>query len=92
MTAVVIAMLAIVMVATAVLAAVGGYHHLANSPWVKRKLRRWRYVASGRLYGWRETGFHALRVLRRSVAGRLSPSAAPSLPIMRHSATRGGAG
>lgn len=72
MTAVVVAMLGIVIVATGVLAGVGGYHHLAHSPGVQRRLRRWRYVMYWRLYGVRDRALHGLRVLRRAVADRLS--------------------
>lgn len=71
MTAVVVAMLAIVILATGILAAVGGYHHLAHSPHLRRRVRRWRYVASLRVYGVREQGVHVLRMTRRA-ADRLS--------------------
>ncbi|SED61015.1 hypothetical protein [Jiangella alba] len=79
MTAVVVAMLVIVMVATAVLAAVGAYYHLAGSAMVRRRLRRWRFLAVARLDDWRAASFHALRVARRGIARRLTrpaPSAA----------------
>lgn len=72
MTAVVVAMLVIVMVATAVLAAVGAYYHLASSAMVRRRLRRWRFLAVARLDDWRAASFHALRVARRGIARRLT--------------------
>lgn len=79
MTAVVVAMLVIVMVATAVLAAVGAYYHLAGSAAVQRRLRRWRFLAVARLDDWRETTFHLLRVARRGIARRLArPAPAPA--------------
>ncbi|TDD64170.1 hypothetical protein E1262_28995 [Jiangella aurantiaca] len=81
MTAVVVAMLAIVMVATAVLAAVGVYYHLAGSAAVRRRLRRWRFLAVARMDDWREAVFHGLRVTRRALARRLvrpAPAAAPA--------------
>lgn len=71
MTAVVVAMLAIVMVATAVLAAVGAYYHLAGSPAVQRRLRRWRFLALTRIDDWQQAMFHGLRVVRRGLAQRL---------------------
>ncbi|SDU77367.1 hypothetical protein [Jiangella alkaliphila] len=71
MTAVVVAMLVIVMVATAVLAAVGAYYHLAGSAAVRRRLRRWRFLAVARMDDWREVLFHGLRVVRRGIARRL---------------------
>lgn len=81
MTAVVVAMLVIVMVATAVLAAVGAYYHLAGSAAVRRRLRRWRFLAVARMDDWREVLFHALRVVRRGIARRLvrpAPVARPA--------------
>ncbi|PSL05883.1 hypothetical protein CLV30_10334 [Haloactinopolyspora alba] len=72
MTAVVVAMLGIVVLATGVLAAVGGYHHFAHSPWFRRRVRRWRYVATLRVDEARESGAQLLRVTRRTVAERLS--------------------
>ncbi|MBB5789979.1 hypothetical protein [Jiangella mangrovi] len=72
MTAVVVAMLAIVMVATAVLAAVGAYYHLAGSAAVQRRLRRWRFLAMTRMDDGREAAFHGLRMARRGLAKRLS--------------------
>lgn len=78
MTAVVVAMLAIVLVATVVLAVVGMFHHLANSPQMRRRMRRWRYLALVRMDGWRDAAFAALRRLRRGLARRLtSATAAP---------------
>lgn len=81
MTAVVVAMLVIVMVATAVLAAVGAYHHLAGSAAVQRRVRRWRFLVIARMDDWREAAFHVLRLARRGLARRLSrpaPSASGS--------------
>ncbi|SDS64107.1 hypothetical protein [Jiangella sp. DSM 45060] len=78
MTAVVVAMLVIVMVATAVLAAVGAYYHLASSAMVRRRLRRWRFLAVARLDDWRAASFHALRVARRGIARRLTRPAPSS--------------
>lgn len=78
MTAVVVAMLMIVMVATAVLAAVGVYYHLAGSAAVRWRLRRWRFLALARLDDWRDAAFHGLRLTRRAVAQRLTrPATAP---------------
>lgn len=73
MTAVVVAMLAIVTVATVVLAAVGAYYHLAGSAAMQRRLRRWRFLAVTRSDDWREAVFHGLRVARRGLAQRLTP-------------------
>lgn len=90
MTAIVVAMLAIVMVAAVVLAAVGGYHHLSASPWLQRKVRRWRYVASLRLAAWREASFHRLRTLRRWTAVRLGrPVALPVARLVQRAARQG---
>ncbi|TDD98980.1 hypothetical protein [Jiangella asiatica] len=75
MTAVVVAMLAIVLVATVVLGVVGLYHHLANSPQMRRRMRRWRYLALVRMDGWRDAAFTALRRMRRGLARRLTSAA-----------------
>ncbi|RIQ25240.1 hypothetical protein, partial [Jiangella rhizosphaerae] len=80
MTAVVVAMLAIVMVATAVLAAVGAYYHLAGSSAVRRRLRRWRFLAVARMDDWREGLFHGLRWARRAIARRLARPAPAARP------------
>lgn len=81
MTAVVVAMLVIVMVATAVLAAVGAYYYLAGSPAVRRRLRRWRFLAVVRMDDWRDAVFQALRWVRRGLASRLSRPA-PTVPAV----------
>ena len=72
MTAVVVAMLGIMILATGVLVAVGGYHHRQHSPRVRRRMRRWRFVATSRIYGTRDLGVRTLRVSRRKLADRLS--------------------
>lgn len=82
MTAVVVAMLAIVMVATAVLAAVGAYYHLAGSAAVQRRLRRWRFIGVTRMDDWREAVFHGLRVARRGLAQRLTRPAREVRPAV----------
>lgn len=83
MTAVVVAMLAIVMVATAVLAAVGAYYHLAGSPAVQRRLRRWRFLALTRMDDWQQAVFHGLRMARRGLAQRLTRPAQVPVPRQR---------
>ncbi|WP_298327143.1 hypothetical protein [Haloactinopolyspora sp.] len=72
MTAVVVAMLGIVILATGIIVAVGGYHHLQHSPRVRRRMRRWRFVATSRVYNTRDRSFQVLRLTRRVVAERLS--------------------
>ncbi|PZF83263.1 hypothetical protein C1I92_13395 [Jiangella anatolica] len=80
----VVAMLAIVMVATAVLAAVGVYYHLSESAAVRRRLRRWRFLVVARLDDWRAATFHRLRIVRRGLARRLArPAPAPSAAVSR---------
>ena len=71
MTAVVVAMLGIVVTATVVLAAVGIFHHLAHSPRTKRRFRRWRFLMRSRVRGGQQRLVHAMWAARRTVAGRM---------------------
>jgi hypothetical protein len=81
MTAVAAAMLVIVVLAAAVLGAVGAWHHLTTSRRARQRLRRWRYLSECRVLGWQAHVVHTVRVGRRAVAERLSRPIAPMRAI-----------
>jgi hypothetical protein len=80
MTAIALAMLGSVLLASAVLALVGLMHELTHSPRGRRWIRRRRYAMQRRNDALVGFVFHGLRLGRRSLAEQLSRPAPVQLP------------
>ncbi|NEE03645.1 hypothetical protein [Phytoactinopolyspora halotolerans] len=80
MTAIAVAMLAIVLLATAILALVGAVHELTRTRRGRRWLRRRRYRMQVRTELLGELVAHGLRIGRRAVAERLTRPVPVRLP------------
>lgn len=80
MTAIAIAMLGIVLLATAVLGVVGAVHELSRSARGRRWARRRRYAIQMHAETVREAAAHGLRVSRRTLAEQLAQPAPVHLP------------
>lgn len=80
MTAIAIAMLGIVLVATVVLGIVGAVHELTRSARGRRWVRRRRYAMQVRADAFRGLTAHGLRVSRRALAEQLAQPAPVHVP------------